>query len=102
MGADVAHREAVRILKRWQFVGHLPEGGFIAGGGGAPVERLVRPLAVELFTEALTRELRSPPRAGGRVGSACSVRGLRAWRPFCWGVPGAMHAGKIPRRTHQA
>jgi hypothetical protein len=41
-------------------------------------------------------------RAGGRVVAAFSGRGRRAWRPFCWGVPGAMHAGKSPRRTHQA
>jgi hypothetical protein len=34
--------------------------------------------------------------------SAFSVRGLRAWRPCCWGLPGSIHSGKIPRRTPQA
>jgi hypothetical protein len=43
VGADVAPREAVRVLKRCQFIRHLPEGGFIAGGGCTHVERLVRP-----------------------------------------------------------
>lgn len=32
--ADVARLEAVGILERWPFVGHLPGGGFIAGGEG--------------------------------------------------------------------
>jgi hypothetical protein len=36
------------------------------------------------------------------VVSAFRVRCLRAWRPFCWGVPGSMRSGKMPRRTHQA
>jgi hypothetical protein len=36
------------------------------------------------------------------VVSALRVRCRRAWRPFCWGVPGSMSAGKMPRRTHQA
>jgi hypothetical protein len=36
------------------------------------------------------------------VVSALRGRGLRSWRPFCWGWPGSMSSGKIPRRTHQA
>ena len=40
--------------------------------------------------------------AGGRVVAALSVRGLRSWRPFGCGGPGAMHAGRRPRRTHHA
>jgi hypothetical protein len=68
IGADVAHLEAVRVLERWQFVGHLPDGGFIAGGGCTHIEPLVRPLAVELLAQALTLELLSTPSAGGRAG----------------------------------
>ena len=40
--------------------------------------------------------------AGGRVVSAVRVRGRRSWWPCCWGLPGSMHAGRMPRRTHQA
>jgi hypothetical protein len=53
MGADVADLEAVRVRKRWQFSRHLPSGGVIAGGGCAPVERLMRTLMIELFTEVV-------------------------------------------------
>jgi hypothetical protein len=103
IGADRAHLEAVGILKRWQFVRHLPGGGGIAGGGGAHVEHLVRPLAVELFTEALILALLSTRvRVGERVVSAFSVRCMRSWRPFCCGLPGSMHLGRMPRRLHQA
>jgi hypothetical protein len=48
VGADLAHLEAVGILARWPLVGHGTWGGFIAGGGGAHVERLMRPRLVEL------------------------------------------------------
>jgi hypothetical protein len=43
---------------------------------------------------------RSAP--GGRVVSAFRVRGIRAWRPFWCGLPGSMHSGRRPRRTHHA
>jgi hypothetical protein len=45
--ADVATRDAVGIRERWQVGGHGAEGGCIAGGGGAPVERFMRPHMVE-------------------------------------------------------
>src|SRR5215218_4750422 len=60
IGADVAHLEAVGIRERWQCVGHLPGGGFIAGGGCAHVERLMRPLMVELCTEVIELPLLCP------------------------------------------
>src|SRR5919108_2943574 len=50
IGADGAYLEAVGVRKRWPLVGHLPGGGFIACGGGGPVERLGRALRVKLFT----------------------------------------------------
>jgi hypothetical protein len=78
MGADVAHLEAVRVRERWPCVGPLPEGGGIAGGGCAPVERLVRPLAVERRAEARTRALLSPPSAGWRAGGVRLQRALQA------------------------
>jgi hypothetical protein len=68
VGADRVHLEAVRVLKRWQLMRHRPGGGGIAGGGCAPVERLVRALAVALLAEAITRARLSPPGAGGRAG----------------------------------
>jgi hypothetical protein len=74
IGADVAYLEAVRVLERWPFVGHLPGGGFIAGGRWAHVKRLVRPLEIELLTEALKLELLSMPSAGGRA-SGCRLQG---------------------------
>jgi hypothetical protein len=40
--------------------------------------------------------------AGGRVVSAFSVRCMRSWQPFWCGVPGSMHAGEMPGRTHHA
>jgi hypothetical protein len=42
IGADRAHLEAIGILERWQLIGHLPRGRFIAGGRSAHIERLVR------------------------------------------------------------
>jgi hypothetical protein len=79
VSTDIAHLEAVRILKRWQFGGHLPGGGGIAGGRGAHVKRLVRPLAVELLAEALKLELLSLPNAGGRAGGFCLQRPVQAF-----------------------
>src|SRR2546430_8959830 len=71
VGADVAHLEAVRVLKRWKFMRQRPRGGVIAGGGCAHVERLVRALEGELLAEAIKHALLSPPSAGGR---ACGFR----------------------------
>jgi hypothetical protein len=53
IGAALAYLEAVRVLKRWQFSRHLPRGGVIAGGGCAPVERLMRTRMVALFAEGV-------------------------------------------------
>jgi hypothetical protein len=78
IGADVAHLEAVRGLKRWKFMRHLPGGGCIAGGGGTPVERLVRPLMVELCTAVIELPLLCAQGGAGRAGG--------------FGVQGAMHA----------
>jgi hypothetical protein len=61
IGADVAHLEAVRVFDRWLFVGHLPGGGFIAGGGGAHVEHLVRPLAGVMANPASGKALWQEP-----------------------------------------
>ncbi len=48
IGADIAHLEAIGILERWQLMGPLPRGRFIAGGRGVHIERLVRTLMVDL------------------------------------------------------
>src|SRR5918996_4406220 len=82
MGADVAPREAVRVLEGWRLGGPLPGGGCIAGGGWTPVERLVGALAVARRGDVIERALLSPPRAGWR---ASGVR-----------LPGAMPAFMAP------
>jgi hypothetical protein len=103
MGADVAPLEAVRVLECWRLVGHLPGGGVIAGSGCTQVERLVRARAVERLAEASELERLSPPRAGWRAGGCRRQGAMQAlMAPVLLGVSGSMHAGKIPRRTHQA
>src|SRR5262245_18509382 len=77
VSADIAHLEAVRVLERGQFGGHLPGGGLVAGSGGAQVEHLMRPRMVELATEVA--EL---PRWGAGVGAGWSSG---------FGFQGAMH-----------
>ena len=79
-------------------------GGGSAGGGCAHVERLMRAREVARLAEAIERARLRPPSAGreGVMVSAFSGRCLRSWRPCCGGLPGAMHAGRIPRRTHKA
>jgi hypothetical protein len=68
-----------------------------------PIEGFVWALAGEFLAEAIAGARLGAPGGGrGRVVSALSVRCLRAWRPFCWGVPGSMHSGRRPRRTHHA
>jgi len=57
VGADIAHLEAVGVLERWQFGGHCPRGGLGACGGGAHVERLMRPCMVELVTAVVALPL---------------------------------------------
>ena len=74
----------------------------IAGGGGTHIERLVRPLMVELCAEVGELLLLGAQGGTGRVVSAFRVRCRRSWRPFWCGLPGSMHSGRRPRRTHQA
>jgi hypothetical protein len=76
VGADIAHLEAVGVLERWQFGGHCPRGGLVAGSGGAPVERLMRPCMVELVTAVVELPLL-------RAGAASPV-----WK---WPVQAALH-----------
>jgi hypothetical protein len=78
IGADVAHLEAVRVLKQWTCRRHRPGGGCIAGGGWTPIERLVRPLMGERFTDVIARPLVCATGGAGRAGGV--------------GVQGAMHA----------
>src|SRR5262245_20650507 len=77
VGADVAYLEAVRVLKRWKFSRQLPGGGFIAGGGGAHVKRLMRPLLLELVAEVVELPLLCAKAGAGRSGG--------------FGFQGAMH-----------
>jgi hypothetical protein len=79
VGADVAHLEAVGIVERGQWVGHLPGRGLIAGGGGAQIERFVRPLLVERFTAVIERPLWGAQGGAGRSGGV-GVQG--AMPPF--------------------
>jgi hypothetical protein len=103
VGADVAHREAVRGRKRGQCLRPRPGGGGLAGGGCAPVERLGRALAVARLAAASTRARLSPPRAGGR---ACGCRRQRAL-PACLaavlrGCSGRAALGEEPQAAPQA
>src|SRR5919109_2460040 len=71
VSTNVAHLKAVGVLERWQLVGHLPWGGFIAGGRGVHVECLVRTLMIELFTKVVALSLlgaKLGPRRSGGVG----------------------------------
>lgn len=82
VGADGAHRDAVGRRERGPCVGHLPGGGCIAGGGGAPREGLVRPRMRARVTAAVPLPLVCAKGGAGRAGgSAFRVRGMRAWRP---------------------
>jgi len=68
-----------------------------------PIEGFMGALQVECLPERSKRCCCARRvRAGGRVVSALSVRCIRSWRPFGWGLPGSMHSGRRPRRTHQA
>ena len=36
------------------------------------------------------------------MASSLSVRCMRSCRPFCWGLPGSMSSGVMPREIHQS
>jgi hypothetical protein len=79
VSTHIAHLEAVGVLERWQLVGHLPWGGFIAGGGGVHVECLVRTLMIERFTEVVELSLlgaKMCPRRSGGVGVQRAIHAL--------------------------
>ncbi len=78
VGADIAHLEAVGILEGWQFVGHRPGGRCIAGGRGAPVERLMRALMVELLADVVELLLLCAPGGAGRSGGVGLQRAMQA------------------------
>jgi hypothetical protein len=77
-GADVAHLEAVGIVKRWPFIGHLPGGGFVTCCGCAHVERLVRPLMVALVAAVVALLLLGVQAGAGRAGGVGFQRALQA------------------------
>jgi hypothetical protein len=93
MGADVAHREAVRARQRWQLRRHLPRGGGLIGGGGEPVERLRRP---RLGARVAAKEV-TDGRAGrpGPAGLACPAE-----RHQLLGPPGRRPWPRVPERRH--
>jgi hypothetical protein len=103
MGADGAPLEAVRVFQRRQ-CGGLSRGETSSRAAGVCLSRAAcgRSQVNAWRTRAHGRGWARRVAAGGRVVSALSVRGIRSWRPFGWGVPGAMHAGRRPRRTHHA
>jgi hypothetical protein len=79
VSTNVAHLEAVGVLERWQLVGHLPWGGFIAGGWGMHVECLVRPLMIERCTEVGELSLlgtKISPRRSDSVGFQRAMQAL--------------------------
>src|SRR5207249_7244356 len=51
VGANVPNLEAIRVLERWQPIGHRSERRRVARGRRLLVERLVRPLVVELLAK---------------------------------------------------
>jgi hypothetical protein len=113
---DVAPLETVGVLERWPLVGPLPWGGFIAGGGGVPVEGRVRTRMIELFPDVVERSrlgAKSCARRSGGCGCQHARPALMAailWRcARCherrpeaqappprgpWGQPGAGVGGK--------
>jgi hypothetical protein len=77
-GPDVAPLEAVGVLKRWRCGGPGAWGGFIAGRGWAPVERLLRTLLGELVAAGVDL-LRLCPKGGAGGSRGCGVeRALHA------------------------
>src|SRR5712692_3130297 len=67
VGTDVAHFEAVGILQRRKFLGHLARGGAVAGSGSLLVQRLVRSFVVELFAKDIELSLLRGEVCGGRA-----------------------------------
>src|SRR5213083_1088177 len=82
VGADVADFEAIGILERWQPVGHRSRRGRVAGRRRLLVERLVRPLLIEL----LAKDIEAPLLRGEAAGR----------RPRRLGLQRAMHAFVSP------
>jgi len=79
IGADIPDLKAVRILQGRQFRWHGAWRGFIEGSRRLHIERFVRPLMVELLTEAIEALLLRA--AVGRwrpVVSALRVRCMRS------------------------
>src|ERR671911_2958370 len=89
VGADITPLEAVGVFTRGPCVGHRPGGGLIAGGGGAHVKRLVRPLIVALCTAVMELALLCAQVGSGRAGGF----GFQGAMPplvaaVLWGVAG--------------
>ena len=41
-------------------------------------------------------------RGGGRATACFKVWCMRSWRPFCWGLPGAIRCGRMPSLIHHS
>src|SRR2546426_2269369 len=86
VGAHVAHLEAIGVLERRQPVGHWPRRRGVVRCRGLLVERLVRPLVVELLAKDVEAPLLSDQAAGGRPRRLCLQRAMHPFMPpvLCW------------------